>query len=196
VKTIDRAKMLAVLAWGLGSSACVADIEEGDVAHVAETAEVSLDEGAEPVSKATPLPAANNGWAIVAPGQFQTCVDGQGFAAFHCSGTRCTFAGGLCVPLGSWNIQSWWTTTFSEEDPYSFADCGGNPVTGIQCDGQHCDNVRVRCSRMPGVAGRDCYWSEEVADRSEVWLAERQFIGGVACEGRFCTRMRPLVCSW
>jgi hypothetical protein len=151
---------------------------------------------------------------------------------FSCTGNYCDNVRLLCetLPFGATlnPADDYWTSWFSEEDSGFesvtsagwYAHSGDNYrvcnpanlnpgfVSGIQCSGNNCDNVKIECTRAVKWNGstnvymnvHNCSWSQTYSEESTgnsgaVDFGANRIITGVKCEGSKCDNMRFYVCS-
>jgi hypothetical protein len=78
--------------------------------------------------------------------------------------------------------------------------CLGATVTGLQCTGSNCDNVRLRCTPTTGSPlGTDqCFWtdffSEEQGSATQFNASGSLRVAGAECTGSKCDNMRFFLC--
>jgi hypothetical protein len=158
-----------------------------------------------------------------------TCDDFEEAArGFGCSGKYCDNVQLLCdvLPFGAFpdTENRYWTGYFSEEhDQYSTWYSGGwypwdnenyevcygwdttpGLVTGIDCSGSYCDNIRLECTQIVQLVYGVPYWLGVTNCSWSGWYSEEQgsvdfgwnrFITGVECQGSYCDNKRFYVCS-
>lgn len=116
----------------------------------------------------------------------------------RCSGRYCDDVGLLAVESGHTQVNSWWTSSFSEEGT-NHRICDGNGfVTGIHCTGSYCDNVSLRCSQLDnGGVRTGCYWTAPISEESggSFIAPESMYVAGASCSGRYCDNMSLYLCQ-
>jgi hypothetical protein len=151
---------------------------------------------------------------------------------FSCTGGFCDNVRLRCetLPFGSTlnSADDYWSGWFSEESDgvegitsfgwYARFDenyhvchyAHANPgfVSGIQCSGSNCDNVKIECTKAVKWNGssnvymnvNSCSWSgtyseENTGNSGNIDFGANRLITGVKCEGSKCDNMRFYVCS-
>ncbi len=102
-----------------------------------------------------------------------------------------------------------WTASTSEENgEASPAHCNDSLVTGLQCTGRRCDNIKLLCGAKQPVQGQEWspYFSEE--NQEGYTCPNNEFVQAVRCQGRYCdglsvqcakapeTEVDPSSCYW
>jgi hypothetical protein len=69
-------------------------------------------------------------------------------------------------------------------------------MTGIECTGDYCDNVSLRCTHLNAGRIQNCGWTEWLSDESRwnVFLPGK-VANGVRCLRDNCDLMRYFVCD-
>ncbi len=87
-----------------------------------------------------------------------------------------------------------WTRWISEEDGQCDT-CGaicpeGTVAIGVDCSGDYCDNIRLRCDRFTGLLDNHpshWEWSQWIGrDRADDFCPDGEWITGIKCEGNWC----------
>ena len=74
----------------------------------------------------------------------------------------------------------------SEEYPPVACDPGAF-ISAVTCTGRYCDNIKIECARLPGVALGKGVWTKFVsAEAGEAKCPDKHLIAGLACNGRYC----------
>ncbi len=90
--------------------------------------------------------------------------------------------------------QAGWTDWISEEDGQC-SNCGaicppGKVAVGVDCRGDFCDDVRLRCDFFPGLLPEhpdNWDWTAWIGrDRRREWCPDGSWLTGVKCEGDYC----------
>jgi hypothetical protein len=68
------------------------------------------------------------------------------------------------------NSVSYWTNSFSEENGGTMRCNPGHAVTGLACDGGHCDNMKLKCTEISG------HGSNSGEIESDRWLTDDENI--------------------
>ena len=88
-----------------------------------------------------------------------------------------------------------WTSWFSEEGASSRV-CAGGVVTGLECSGKYCDNLRLECTTLAGATPHACSWSAEVSDeQGATTFPAGTYVAGVRCSGSYCDNKSFYLCS-
>lgn len=88
-------------------------------------------------------------------------------------------------------VAAYWTRFISEEDgsgPEGGVRCAANEaVVGVECMGDFCDNVRVRCDTFQNTTGlgRWTTWVEHTAG-TQVKCGTNEWMAGIKCWGDWC----------
>lgn len=127
------------------------------------------------------------------------CDTGSLPIAAWCIGDYCDNVGLMCWPTGASTGDSYWTPYFSEENsPWapSAQFCGqGYWITGLRCAGSYCDDVSFRCSHIPNVAQRYCYWTGAFSEEEPAqFFTPGSYAVGAQCTGSYCDNMNFYVC--
>ena len=77
----------------------------------------------------------------------------------------------------------------SEEDPPAVCD-SGSFVTGIQCTGKYCDNIKISCSRFPDADLGSTEWTPWISEEKGTrHCSTNRYIAGLACKGKYCDNL-------
>ena len=89
------------------------------------------------------------------------------------------------------HVQAYlWKGWVSEEQPAS--TCGtGQLVSGFDCDGSKCDNVRIECNDFGGTLGESNWskWISEESPNNFYQCPGNQYMSGVTCSGSYCDNL-------
>ena len=154
------------------------------------------------------------GWVSEENGE-ATCGGGEAAYGFACSGDYCDNVALNCKTGGT-GIGFWehtWTTYFSEEPgsgplgPLAnmrvcTTSAGLGVVTGIQCRGDYCDEIRLRCSTpmmiqpqgITNLTMGSCYWTGWVSEENSP-ASFNGFITAIQCNGDYCDNKRFYMCA-
>jgi hypothetical protein len=93
------------------------------------------------------------------------------------------------------HITSGWTAFTSEEYPPITCD-SSSLVSGVQCTGSNCDNIRFLCTPTAGVRGTS-YWTSYFSEEGTNWryCNAGSWVTGIACNGDDCDNI-SLQCSY
>ncbi len=92
-------------------------------------------------------------------------------------------------------VTSGWTAYTSEEYPPIICD-SSSLVSGVQCSGSNCDNIRYYCQPTAGVRGSSywtSYFSEE--DVNYRYCNSGSWVTGISCTGDDCDNI-SLQCTY
>jgi hypothetical protein len=149
--------------------------------------------------------------AVLAAALFSTACDREGYRPPEADVTAAAVedtavsTDGLEVSPTGWLGIAAWTSFISDETPPT--TCRHNAlVTGFDCDGAYCDNIRLKCQPQSGhtLTARSwtSYFSEEPTARRTCTTG---FLSGLACNGSNCDNMSmecttstmvPTNCVW
>ena len=136
------------------------------------------------------------------------CPVGQVVTGFACTGSYCDNVQIEChdyggsVPAASNAFSGWFevgsSPGFASGVPNKqFHICGANEkMTGIDCRGSYCDDIRIECSPTTGLGTGRCRWTGEYSEEHSSYLAPiGQAIQGVYCSGQHCDNKSYFVCE-
>ncbi|MCR9165840.1 MAG: hypothetical protein ACE37F_32145 [Nannocystaceae bacterium] len=149
----------------------------------------------------------------------------EGVNGFDCQGSYCDNVWIRCepMPFGMSMASYSWSDFYSEEDSgfgqsashgwygsdLSYSEVchwRGAPsiMTGIRCNGGHCDNISIECGRptmnVGGTAESieldNCFWTgPRSEEQPPLHLGVREFISGITCYGSNCDDKTFYVCE-
>jgi hypothetical protein len=131
------------------------------------------------------------------------CPDGMAVIAAECSGSYCDQIRLRCDTLADPIGEAHWTYwveaggDFFGNGNKSDATCEPNEwMTGIDCNGDFCDNVRIECSPTNRTEA-NCDWTDDwYSEEQGVYSAPPDFyLRGVRCQGAHCDNKQYLICQ-
>jgi hypothetical protein len=127
------------------------------------------------------------------------CPNRQVVRGTHCTGSYCDNIALDCVFVGGGFGQHRWLRYFSEEGtgPQRQGHCVGSDewFSGITCQGSYCDNISMRCTRIPNRRAQNCEWSGWYSEEQPPFIAPAgRYIKAIECDGSYCDNKRYRHC--
>ena len=134
-----------------------------------------------------------------------SCPAGQVVVGVQCNGSfcdqislRCDNFGASLNPSGNPHWTEWVETggdIFGNNTLRDAVCAPGEWMTGLDCRGDWCDDVRVAC-RPSNSRAVDCTWTGLYSEEQPPYYApDSRFLAGVHCEGTHCDNKRYYVCA-
>ncbi len=136
------------------------------------------------------------------------CPVNQVVTGFSCSGSYCDNVAiechsyGTSVPAISNGFSGWfevgqpWGTASGVPSKQLHVCDSDEKMTGIDCRGSHCDDIKIECSPAPGLGTARCEWTDKFSEEDPGFLAPiGSAIQGVWCSGQHCDDKRYFVCE-
>ena len=108
------------------------------------------------------------------------------------------------VALTAWSGSATWTVYTTDGSPPVTCPVG-SLVTGFQCRGSRCDDVRLKCQPQTGHTLNSRTWTSYFSEESTNYRRCTSFMSGLSCTGAYCDNMSmectsstrvPSSCVW
>jgi hypothetical protein len=128
------------------------------------------------------------------------CPNGQAVQGIDCTGSYCDNLALYCAYTSRASGWSTWVPYFSEEGAGTADEghCVNTDMwlTGINCRGDYCDDLTMRCTQMIGSWTGTCWWSGWYSEEQAPFYASGDtFIKGIECDGDYCDNRRYYYCQ-
>lgn len=143
------------------------------------------------------------------------CRSGRTVKGIQCSGGYCDNLSLKCAKIVRRGklpkvVKKWWTRSISEErrggrDTVdgvvvrvndNMQRCGTHGyITGMQCIGAYCDNIKLHCTTFESKKPRNCVWSRWISEENggRLSFGPRSAVA-MQCKGSYCDNKKFLIC--